>query len=188
MLFIIMVILIFGIIVVSLNYDKIKAYISTKASKKTPKPEKPKPVETDKYKDKMSYSEYQPVVVDDLGNPDEKYEVGTLATLNEQEAKELSNNTKGKAGRLRGDIESVKIERVEVEDLGEYDENAGFDDVGSDLDNDTEFDESYEEDDDDFFFFDTPPKKTISQEIRDLSPQLKALLIDNVLSKKDDKK
>ena len=188
MLFVIMVIVVFGIIVVSLNYDKIKTYISNKLSNRLPKVEKPKPEKKDSYQEKMSYNEYQPVTVDNLGNPDEKYEVGTLATLNEQEAKELSNNTKGKAGRLRGDIESVKIDKVEVEDLGEYDENAGFDDVGSDLDNDTEFDESYEEDDDDFFFYDTPPKKTISQEIKDLSPQLKALLIDNVLSKKDDKK
>lgn len=175
--FIVFVVIIFAIMVISVNSEKIRKHLRDRKPKEsTPKP---KPAKKEKYEDNMSYSEYKPPVkVDDLGNPDE-YEVGTLNQLDEMEEKELENKSKGKAGRLRGDIKSAEIQKVEVEDLGEYDENEGFfesDDM-----------EDLEEDDDLYggFFF-PEQNKSISQEIKDLSPELKALLINNVLDKKDE--
>ena len=122
--FIVFVVIIFAIMVISVNSEKIRKHLRDRKPKEsTPKP---KPAKKEKYEDNMSYSEYKPPVkVDDLGNPDE-YEVGTLNQLDEMEEKELENKSKGKAGRLRGDIKSAEIQKVEVEDLGEYDENEGF--------------------------------------------------------------
>lgn len=171
--FIIISVVLFAIMVILINFDKVKKILPKKKSKK--KTETSKPEKKEKYADNMSYSEYQPVKVDNLKN-DETFEVSTLDELNEQEEKEKQSQTKSKSkgGRLKGDIKSVEIERVEVEDLGEYDENAGFDDAD---DNDKII-----KDFDNF----GPPNKSISQEIKELSPQLKALLIDNVLKRKDD--
>ncbi|MBO5885000.1 MAG: hypothetical protein J6Q51_04310 [Clostridia bacterium] len=175
--FIVVVVIMFAIMVISVNSEKIRKKLRDKKPKESAP--KPKPVKKEKYEDNMSYSEYQPVKVDDLGDPD-KYEFGTLQQLNEDEEKELTNKSKGKAGRLRGDIKSAKIEKVVVEDLGEYDENEGFFESDS-MDNlDDDEDQLYSG----FFFPDQ--NKSISQEIKNLSPELKALLINNVLDKKDE--
>lgn len=177
--FIIIVVVIFAFMIISFNSEKIRKHLRDKQPKEsTPKP---KPVKKDKYEDNMSYSEYQPIKVDSLGDPD-KYEVGSLNQLNEEEEKELVNKSKNKAGRLKGDIKPAEIKRVEVEDLGEYDENEGFfeSDNMDEYVEDVDLAPLYEG-----FFF-PEQNKSISQEIKDLSPELKALLINNVLNKKDD--
>ena len=66
----------------------------------------------------------------------------------------------------------------------------GFDDDDEDTSNDNQSVDDFEIGDDDYDMFNIGENKSIGQEIKNLSPELKALLIDNVLDKKtdDDKK
>lgn len=91
-----------------------------------------------------------------------------------------------KGGRKSGAVKSAEVAPVEVEDLGEYDENAGFDDDEEDTPNINQSANDYDIGEDDYDLFNFSENKSIGQEIRNLSPELKTLLIDNVLSKKTD--
>ena len=66
----------------------------------------------------------------------------------------------------------------------------GFDDDDEVTSNDNQSVDDFEIGDDDYDMFNVGENKSIGQEIKNLSPELKALLIDNVLNKKtdDDKK
>lgn len=191
--FIIIVVILFAVFVVSLNMDKIRKKLdSGKTKQPKVKEEKPK---KDKYEDSMTYSEYQPVKVDNLNDKIDNAEVvvESFVKLNEDEEQELEKKSKNKGGRLKGDVKSATIERVEVEDLGEYDENAesevDFNEYLEDLDDVTELeDDDFFSEEDEFFLERKDTRPAISQEIQNLSPELKALLIDNVLSKREDKK
>ena len=173
--YIIVCVIIFIVIVISFNYQSIKSKIKLpKKSKKTSDNKQPKAEEQkkeDKKESNISYeeSEYAPkVVVDDLDRDDDTI-AEPFIKANEEEIKELENKPKNKAGRLRGDIPSVKSEEVKVEYLGEYDENEGF------------------YDSDDFYKYDNyENSSSISEEIKNLPPEIKAMLLGNILNKKDE--
>ncbi len=175
--YVVVCVIIFFVIVISFNYQTIKSKIKLpKKSKKEPKKEvKKEESETKKEEKKesnLSYaeSEYAPkVVVDDLDREDDEQ---SFVKANDDELKELENKPKNKAGRLRGDIVSSKGEEVKVEDLGEYDENESFFDVEN-----SEYIDSLINDEKD---------SSISEEIKKLPPEIKAMLLGNVLNKKDD--
>ena len=113
--------------------------------------------------------------------------------MDKEKKKKSSRHTQNtrrivKGGRKTGNVVASAIAPVEVEDLGEY--NVDVEDVG--IDELPELDDLNNEDiDDDFYEFndiyarnDNP--QSIGEEIKNLSPELKALLIDNVLNKKTD--
>lgn len=172
---------VFLFFVFALNPDKIKSVIS--------KPLKRKPMEEKEQKPKkkepeFTYSEYEPVKVDNLGEAnDNDVPYTTLAQENETEKneEEAKENKVAKGGRKTGDVKAKDIEMVTVEDLGEYDENAD-----SEVDPTLEQTIDEDEQNDDYQIFDFDQSQSIGEEIRNLSPELKVLLIDNVLNKKDD--
>lgn len=189
-IFIAIVLVMFLFFVFAMNPEKFKIKAKPKKEKQ-PKDEEKKPEKEPDY----TYSEYQPVKVDTLGSSDESIPYSTLKE-EEQNASEDKNtaeseNSERLGGRKAGDIKSKEIAPVEVEDLGEYDVDAQtnyeldtLDDL-EDIPMESEesnliFDDDFEDEED----------KTLSEEIQNLSPELKVLLIDNVLNKKvdDDKK
>ena len=172
---------VFMFFVFALNPDKIKSVISKPLNRKQKeeKVEKPKQKEPE-----FTYSEYEPVKVDNLGEAnDNDVPYTTLAQENETERneEEAKGNKVAKGGRKTGDVKAKDIEMVTVEDLGEYDENA-------DSDIDPTLEQTFDEDEqnEDYDMFDFDQQQSIGEEIRNLSPELKVLLIDNVLNKKGD--
>lgn len=201
---IVIILAVFLFFIYALNPDKVKALFKRKQKTPKIKEEKPKQKEQTPSNPNFSYNEYKPeeekVKKDNLHTKKgkESSEVA-YTTLKEEIAKEkakIKANETGegedktrkrrlvKGGRKSGAVKSAEVAPVEVEDLGEYDENAGFDDEDTSNVNQSANDFDIGEDDYDLFNF--SENKSIGQEIRNLSPELKTLLIDNVLSKKSD--
>lgn len=210
------IILVFLFFIYALNPEKVRALFKRKSKEPKAKVEKPKDKDKTPTDPNFSYNEYKPkeepkekVKVDNLNEKKDKQEEKSsqvaYTTLKEEIAKEKAEikaretgegqdkSRKGrlvKGGRKSGAVKGADIEKVEVEDLGDYDENAGFDDDDEDTSNDNQSVDDFEIGDDDYDMFNVGENKSIGQEIKNLSPELKALLIDNVLDKKtdDDKK
>ena len=210
------IILVFLFFIYALNPEKVRALFKRKSKEPKVKVEKPKDKDKTPTDPNFSYNEYKPkeepkekVKVDNLNEKKDKQEEKSsqiaYTTLKEEIAKEKAEikaretgegqdkSRKGrlvKGGRKSGAVKGADIEEVEVEDLGDYDENAGFDDDDEDTSNDNQSVDDFEIGDDDYDMFNVGENKSIGQEIKNLSPELKALLIDNVLDKKtdDDKK
>ena len=210
------IVLVFLFFIYALNPEKGRALFKRKAKEPKAKVEKPKDKDKTPTDPNFSYNEYKPkeepkekVKVDNLNEKKDKQEEKSsqvdYTTLKEEIAKEKAEikaretgegqdkSRKGrlvKGGRKSGAVKGADIEEVEVEDLGDYDENAGFDDDDEDTSNDNQSVDDFEIGDDDYDMFNVGENKSIGQEIKNLSPELKALLIDNVLNKKtdDDKK
>lgn len=201
---IVIILVVFLFFIYALNPDKVKALFKIKPKAPKIKEEKPKQKEQTPSNPNFSYNEYKPeeekVKKDNLHTKKgkESSEVA-YTTLKEEIAKEKAEikaketgegedkTRQGrlvKGGRKSGTVKSIDVAPVEVEDLGDYDENAGFDDEDTSNVNQSANDFDIGEDDYDLFNF--SENKSIGQEIRDLSPELKTLLIDNVLSKKTD--
>ena len=210
------IVLVFLFFIYALNPEKVRALFKRKLKEPKAKVEKPKDKDKTPTDPNFSYNEYKPkeepkekVKVDNLNEKKDKQEEKSsqvaYTTLKEEIAKEKAEikaretgegqdkSRKGrlvKGGRKSGAVKGADIEEVEVEDLGDYDENAGFDDDDEDTSNDNQSVDDFEIGDDDYDMFNVGENKSIGQEIKNLSPELKALLIDNVLNKKtdDDKK
>lgn len=210
------IVLVFLFFIYALNPEKVRALFKRKSKEPKAKVEKPKDKDKTQTDPNFSYNEYKPkeepkekVKVDNLNEKKDKQEEKSsqvaYTTLKEEIAKEKAEikaretgegqdkSRKGrlvKGGRKSGAVKGADIEEVEVEDLGDYDENAGFDDDDEDTSNDNQSVDDFEIGDDDYDMFNVGENKSIGQEIKNLSPELKALLIDNVLDKKtdDDKK
>ncbi len=210
------IVLVFLFFIYALNPEKVRALFKRKSKEPKVKVEKPKDKDKTPTDPNFSYNEYKPkeepkekVKVDNLNEKKDKQEEKSsqvaYTTLKEEIAKEKAEikaretgegqdkSRKGrlvKGGRKSGAVKGADIEKVEVEDLGDYDENAGFDDDDEDTSNDNQSVDDFEIGDDDYDMFNVGENKSIGQEIKNLSPELKALLIDNVLNKKtdDDKK
>ena len=210
------IVLVFLFFIYALNPEKVRALFKRKSKEPKAKVEKPKDKDKTPTDPNFSYNEYKPkeepkekVKVDNLNEKKDKQEEKSsqvaYTTLKEEIAKEKAEikaretgegqdkSRKGrlvKGGRKSGAVKGADIEKVEVEDLGDYDENAGFDDDDEDTSNDNQSVDDFEIGDDDYDMFNVGENKSIGQEIKNLSPELKALLIDNVLNKKtdDDKK
>lgn len=210
------IVLVFLFFIYALNPEKVRALFKRKSKEPKAKVEKPKDKDKTPIDPNFSYNEYKPkeepkekVKVDNLNEKKDKQEEKSsqvaYTTLKEEIAKEKAEikaretgegqdkSRKGrlvKGGRKSGAVKGADIEEVEVEDLGDYDENAGFDDDDEDTSNDNQSVNDFEIGDDDYDMFNVGENKSIGQEIKNLSPELKALLIDNVLDKKtdDDKK
>lgn len=210
------IVLVFLFFIYALNPEKVRALFKRKSKEPKAKVEKPKDKDKTPTDPNFSYNEYKPkeepkekVKVDNLNEKKDKQEEKSsqvaYTTLKEEIAKEKAEikaretgegqdkSRKGrlvKGGRKSGAVKGADIEEVEVEDLGDYDENAGFDDDDEDTSNDNQSVDDFEIGDDDYDMFNVGENKSIGQEIKNLSPELKALLIDNVLNKKtdDDKK
>lgn len=210
------IVLVFLFFIYALNPEKVRALFKRKSKEPKAKVEKPKDKDKTPTDPNFSYNEYKPkeepkekVKVDNLNekkdDQGEKSSQVAYTTLKEEIAKEKAEikaretgegqdkSRKGrlvKGGRKSGAVKGADIEEVEVEDLGDYDENAGFDDDDEDTSNDNQSVDDFEIGDDDYDMFNVGENKSIGQEIKNLSPELKALLIDNVLDKKtdDDKK
>ena len=210
------IVLVFLFFIYALNPEKVRALFKRKSKEPKAKVEKPKDKDKTQTDPNFSYNEYKPkeepkekVKVDNLNEKKDKQEEKSsqiaYTTLKEEIAKEKAEikaretgegqdkSRKGrlvKGGRKSGAVKGADIEEVEVEDLGDYDENAGFDDDDEDTSNDNQSVDDFEIGDDDYDMFNIGENKSIGQEIKNLSPELKALLIDNVLDKKtdDDKK
>lgn len=210
------IVLVFLFFIYALNPEKVRALFKRKSKEPKAKVEKPKDKDKTPTDPNFSYNEYKPkeepkekVKVDNLNEKKDKQEEKSsqvaYTTLKEEIAKEKAEikaretgegqdkSRKGrlvKGGRKSGAVKGADIEEVEVEDLGDYDENAGFDDDDEDTSNDNQSVDDFEIGDDDYDMFNVGENKSIGQEIKNLSPELKALLIDNVLDKKtdDDKK
>ena len=210
------IVLVFLFFIYALNPEKVRALFKRKSKEPKVKVEKPKDKDKTPTDPNFSYNEYKPkeepkekVKVDNLNEKKDKQEEKSsqvaYTTLKEEIAKEKAEikaretgegqdkSRKGrlvKGGRKSGAVKGADIEKVEVEDLGDYDENAGFDDDDEDTSNDNQSVDDFEIGDDDYDMFNVGENKSIGQEIKNLSPELKALLIDNVLDKKtdDDKK
>ena len=210
------IVLVFLFFIYALNPEKVRALFKRKSKEPKVKVEKPKDKDKTPTDPNFSYNEYKPkeepkekVKVDNLNEKKDKQEEKSsqvaYTTLKEEIAKEKAEikaretgegqdkSRKGrlvKGGRTSGAVKGADIEEVEVEDLGDYDENAGFDDDDEDTSNDNQSVDDFEIGDDDYDMFNVGENKSIGQEIKNLSPELKALLIDNVLNKKtdDDKK
>lgn len=210
------IVLVFLFFIYALNPEKVRALFKRKSKEPKVKVEKPKDKDKTPTDPNFSYNEYKPkeepkekVKVDNLNEKKDKQEEKSsqvaYTTLKEEIAKEKAEikaretgegqdkSRKGrlvKGGRKSGAVKGADIKEVEVEDLGDYDENAGFDDDDEDTSNDNQSVDDFEIGDDDYDMFNVGENKSIGQEIKNLSPELKALLIDNVLNKKtdDDKK
>ena len=169
--FIIICVIVFVVVVICLNFQKIKGLFAKKNNKPKEKEEKPKKAETSSNDIGLSYVEedYSSKKVDNIkreqSNNNIKYEVYDFVNANEQELKELESKKENKGGRLHGAIKSIENIDVEVEDLQDEEET-----VDSSVD--------------DFMLFENE-KPSISKQIQDLPPELKALLISDVLKKKD---
>ncbi len=201
---IVIILVVFLFFIYALNPDKVKALFKRKPKAPKIKEEKPKQKEQTPSNPNFSYNEYKPeeekVKKDNLHTKKgQESSEAAYTTLKEEIAKEKAEikaketgegedkTRQGrlvKGGRKSGTVKSTDIAPVEVEDLGEYDENAGFD--NEDTSNVNQSANDFDIGEDDYDLFNISENKSIGQEIRDLSPELKTLLIDNVLSKKTD--
>ena len=163
--FIFICVFVFIVIVISLNFQSIKGFFSkSKVKEKVDnKPEKPI------VKKDPDFTYEEPVVqkkVDSLSRVEEstpKYEGEPFIVATDNELKELENK-KNSGGRLNGDIKSVQDIKVEVEN------------ITSDLEEDEEIEELLRK----------RRTASISDQIKSLPPELKALLVSDVLKRKDD--
>lgn len=169
--FIIICVVVFVVIVICINFQKIKGLFAKKDKAPKQKEEKPKKSESSSEDTGLSYVEedYSSKKVDNIKreklNNNVKYEVEDFVKANEQELKELEAKKENKGGRLHGAIKSIDNIDVEVEDL--------------------EDEEDGDDSSDDFSLLEDE-KPSISKQIQNLPPELKALIISDVLKKKDD--
>ncbi len=159
--FILICVLVFIVIVISLNFQSIKAFFSKNKEKTKDKPEKPVKKESDFTYEEPAYEKK----VDSLNRVENtpKYEGEAFVLATDTELKELENKKKS-GGRLNGDIKSVQDIKVEVENINE------------EVDEDEEIEE----------FLRKKKTASISDQIKSLPPELKALLVSDVLKRKDD--
>lgn len=161
--FIIAILIVFVFVLILLNWQKIKAMLKPKIKEsKKQKADADKTISNENF----SHSEKDTPLYTDNLNKGEPYIVATEAELNE-----LSNPTES-SGRIHSDKEPAEELEVKVEDLGNYDEDAYFDD-------DQEF---YAQE---VFDLDVV-ENDIADQIKNLSPEMKALLLTSALNKKED--
>ncbi len=172
--FIIICVVVFVIVVICLNFQRIKNLFAKKDKTPKEKEEKPKKIEKSSKDTGLSYVEedYSSKKVDNIKRETKsnnvKYEVEDFVKATEQELKELEAKKENKGGRLHGAIKSIDNIDVVVEDLKDED----------DFDSDENFD--------DFDMFEDNSNKSISKQIQNLPPELKALIVSDVLKRKDD--
>ena len=88
---------------------------------------------------------------------EEEYTVEPFVMADEDELKELESKSKASGGRRSGDIKTISNIDVEVEEL----------------DDDEDYTPTFDK------------KNTIADQIKNLSPEIKALLLSDLLDKKD---
>lgn len=184
-IYIIVCIVVFAFIVVALNFESIKGKIKElfKSKKDKTPSEKIEPVQVKEKKTinpNLSYDENEnKVVIDNIKRIEpekqEKSEKEIQSTpflvLKENEEDELENKN-DKGGRKKEKVEKTSNLEVEVEDLGEFEvaePDSLADDVAVEEFND------YDLDDD---------KVNLKEEIKNMSPEMKAILIGDILKKK----
>ena len=166
--YIIISVIVFLIVIVSFNFDKIKGLFKKKKDKDTQEPRQPK-------KDySMDYEEpkrEKRIKVDDLRHDKEpvEYTEESFVKATESELKELDNSKKQSGGRLKGGLKSVDNIKVEVEDVKGNDEQ---------LDDDDDIDE--------FILKKKSQGEVLADQIKNLSPEMKALIISDLLKRKDE--
>ena len=171
-IFIIICVVAFLFVVLLVNYPKIKNAIKNRPPKIKVEKQKKDPDKTAK-KENLSYDEkvfkekIDTIKVDNLDR--DKLEEKPFVNISEEELKELENKTQKGTGRKYKQPEKKEENKPVYPDYY-YD------------------DDDYEEDDfDDLHdMYDTNEASEVAEEIKNLSPELKAILISNVLKKKDD--
>ena len=165
--FIIICVVAFLFVVLLVNFPKIKQAAGNK-SKKTKEPKEKVDYDTVPKKDNLSYDEKefkqkleQNVVVDNLNRDDIKEQ--SFVNISESELVELEEKPESSGGR-------------------KYRKEQWTSNTEAELYN-SQSEDDYEELHD---MFDIPEKTDISEEIKHLSPELKAILFSNILNKRDD--
>lgn len=169
--FIVICAIVFIVIVISLNFQNIKSKFVKK--EKQPKQTTEKKDVIPKNDTNISYDESEFLKKNNLNhekeqNDDSQYVVQSFLEANEEELQELESKKKQGGGRLKGAIKSIDNIDVQVEDVDFDEDNFDEDDFGESL---IDFDNS---------------KPQISKQIQNLPPEIKAILISDVLKKKDD--
>ena len=165
--YIIISVVVFLVVVVSFNFDKIKGLFKKKKNKD---PQVPKP---SKKEYSMSYEEpkkEKKIKVDDLKHDQEpvQYTEESFVKATESELEELDNSKKQSGGRLKGGLKSVDNIKVEVEDVKGNDEELDDEDL------------------DDYILRKKSQGEVLADQIKNLSPEMKALIISDLLKRKDD--
>lgn len=170
--FIIICVVVFIVIVIFMNYQKILGYLK-KFNKKTdntkPKKEESKKQEASNFIYEEEDSTYKKEDTSKKDNP--QVIVESFVTANEKELAELEADSKKNAGRKAGNIKSIDNIEVKVEDL--------------------EDEEELDLQEEDLFELEEMGlidrrQSSISEQIKNLPPEIKALLISNLLARKDD--
>ena len=165
--FIIICVVAFLFVVLLVNFPKIKQALGNK-SKKTKEPKQKTDHDTVPKKDNLSYDEKEfkqkldeNVVVDNLNRGDIKEQ--PFVNISESELEELEEKQESSGGRKYSNEQKV------------YDTES------------TLYSSTFEDDVDDLHdMYETTEQSELSEEIKHLSPELKAILISNILNKRDD--
>ena len=154
---IIICIVVFLIVVLLFNYQKIVEAIKKKRQSKDSVQEKP----AKKSDNGVALGEdFVQKKVDDLKKePTEQVQGEPFVVASEDELKELESKSKRSGGRRSGDIKSISNIEVNVEDLDDDDE------IEQQVDT---------------------QKNTIAQQIKSLPPEIKALILSDLFDKKDE--
>ena len=165
--FIVICVVAFLFVILLVNFPKIKELFKNRP--KTTKIKQPKVKEDPDIvpkKENISYDEKtfkqkfdEGLVVDNLDRDDLKVE--SFVNITEDEIKELDSKKQALGGRKTQQLSSNTTEQVEYPDLGT-------------------------DDDDLHDMYDFANESEISEEIKNLSPELKAILISNLLNRRDD--
>ncbi len=156
---IIICIVVFALVILLFNFRRIVDAIKNKKKSKQ-KPTEVKPVK--KNDDGVTMDEdLAQKKIDDLKNrPVENLTVEPFVVADENELKELEAKSHRSGGRRSGDIKSISNIDVQVEELE---------------------DDNKEED-----YLNTQTKtNTVANQIKNLPPEIKALLLSNIFDKKD---
>lgn len=168
--FIIICVVVFVAAIFALNYQKIKSAISNKMPKIKNKKQEKKPKETPKPEKKidegLSYEDYTAKKIDNLSHEETNVTVEPFVVASEDDIAELEAKTKKQGGRLSGDVKSVDNIDVNVEDL----EDSLTDDDVDAIRN---------------YGFEGFSQPSISEQIKNLPPEIKAILISDILRRKD---
>ena len=173
--FIIICVVAFLFVVLAINWQKIKGNLQKKPKdEKTPKQPK---MDYDKVPNKQNigydekeFKKHETKKVDNL-NREEEIKSEPFVKINQSELDELSNKSnKSDIGRKHRNNDNVS-KKESFEDF--------YDDDFYDEDDDVNLNDLHD-------MYEPQETSKISEEIKHLSPELKAILISNLLNKKDD--
>ena len=163
--YIIISVVVFLVVVVSFNFHSIMGLFKGKKNKEPDAPKESAKNYTLNY-DEPPIVEEKDVKIDNLNHEPVAYTEEAFVKATPDELSELENSKKQGGGRLKGIIKSVDNIKVEVENVkGNYET---------------------EEDLDDFIMSKKSQASVIADQIKDLSPEMKALIISDVLKRKDE--